>query len=81
MENYAIMPSLKAIGFKKRNFGGFFPGKRNFFGVKLVDRGPIPYFVTMGLRLRHNLGFFSFPISCLVTRITIWPSFMFKDAS
>jgi hypothetical protein len=24
MENYAIMPSLKEIGFKKKNFGRFF---------------------------------------------------------
>ena len=28
METYAIIPSLKGIGFKNRNFGGFFPGER-----------------------------------------------------
>jgi hypothetical protein len=27
MENYAIIPSLRGIGFKDRNFGGIFLGK------------------------------------------------------
>jgi hypothetical protein len=53
MENYAIMPPLRGIGFKDRSFVGIFLGKEV---VKTI-------FCLGEPRLPHNLGSIDMPIA------------------
>jgi len=56
-----MIPSLKRISFKNRNFGGFFPGKEV----------PKPIFWLQWLRLPHNLGLYADPEICYFTRVSL----------